>query len=40
VAYPETDNPLVVRRPAPWLLRAGWKLRGSTSARDVPSQRP
>lgn len=31
-------DPLVVRRPAGWLLREGWKLCGAVSARDVPSQ--
>jgi REP element-mobilizing transposase RayT len=38
--FRETYDPLVVRRPASWLLREGWKLRGAISARDVPSQRP
>lgn len=36
----ETYDPLVVRRPASWLLREGWKLQGGISARDVPRQRP
>jgi REP element-mobilizing transposase RayT len=35
----ETYDPLVVRRPASWLLREGWKLCGPISARDVPSKR-
>ena len=36
----ETYDPLMVRRPQSWLLRAGWKLAGgSISARDVPSKR-
>lgn len=35
----ETYDPLVVRRPACWLLREGWKRAGSISARDVPSKR-
>jgi len=35
-----TYDPLIVRRPASWLLREGWKLGGGAiSARDVPSQR-
>lgn len=34
-----TYDPLVVRRPASWLLREGWKLRGEISGRDVPSRR-
>jgi hypothetical protein len=33
----ETYDPLVVRRPASWLLREGWKTTGSVSYRDVPS---
>jgi len=33
-----TYDPLIVRRPAGWLLREGWKLCGSISARDVPSR--
>jgi REP element-mobilizing transposase RayT len=34
-----TYDPLVVRRPATWLLAEGWKLAGGPiSARDVPSQ--
>jgi REP element-mobilizing transposase RayT len=36
----EGYDPLVVRRPQSWLLRDGWKLCGSISARDVPSKRP
>jgi REP element-mobilizing transposase RayT len=36
----ESYDPLVVRRPQSWLLREGWKLCGSISARDVPSKRP
>jgi REP element-mobilizing transposase RayT len=36
----ETYDPLVVRRPASWLLSEGWKLCGPISARDVPSKRP
>ena len=35
---PATYDPLVVRRPRSWLLREGWKLCGSISARDVPSR--
>jgi REP element-mobilizing transposase RayT len=35
----ETYDPLVVRRPQTWLLREGWKLQGSISARDVPGKR-
>ncbi len=36
----ETYDPLMVRRPASWLLREGWKLGGGPiSARDVPSKR-
>jgi len=37
----ETYEPLVVRRPASWLLAEGWKVSpcGSISARDVPSKR-
>jgi len=35
----ETYDPLVVRRPASWLLREGWKKAGSISYRDVPSKR-
>jgi REP element-mobilizing transposase RayT len=34
----ETYDPLVVRRPASWLLSEGWKKAGSISARDVPSR--
>ena len=36
----ETYDPMVVRRPASWLLREGWKLCGPISARAVPSKRP
>ncbi|HSS02451.1 MAG TPA: transposase [Kofleriaceae bacterium] len=36
----ETYDPLFVRRPESWLLREGWKLVGSISARDVPNKRP
>lgn len=36
----ESYDPLVVRQPQSWLLREGWKLCGSISARDVPSRRP
>jgi len=35
----ETYDPLIVRRPASWLLREGWKQIGSISARDVPGPR-
>jgi REP element-mobilizing transposase RayT len=35
----ETYDPLIVRTPASWLLREGWKLCGPISARDVPSKR-
>ena len=35
----ETYDPLMVRRPQSWLLREGWKLRGSISAREVPGKR-
>jgi hypothetical protein len=35
----EGYDPLVVRRPASWLLREGWKMHGPISARDVPSKR-
>jgi REP element-mobilizing transposase RayT len=34
-----TYDPLIVRRPAGWLLREGWKLGGTISARDVPGKR-
>jgi len=34
----ETYDPLVVRRPASWLLREGWKRAGAISARDVPGR--
>ena len=33
----ETYDPLMVRRPAGWLLREGWKREGTISARDVPA---
>jgi putative transposase len=37
----ESYDPMVVRRPASWLLREGWKLGGgSISARDVPGKHP
>jgi REP-associated tyrosine transposase len=35
----ETYDPLMVRRPATWLLAEGWKLAGEISAREVPSRR-
>jgi REP element-mobilizing transposase RayT len=35
-AWRETYDPLIVRRPASWLLREGWKLAGVLSARSVP----
>jgi REP element-mobilizing transposase RayT len=36
----ETYDPLIVRRPASWLLRAGWKLGGAAiSAREVPGSK-
>jgi REP-associated tyrosine transposase len=35
----ETYDPLMVRRPRSWILREGWKLTGTISARDVPSKR-
>jgi REP element-mobilizing transposase RayT len=35
----EAYDPLVVRTPASWILREGWKLCGPISARGVPSQR-
>jgi REP element-mobilizing transposase RayT len=35
----ETYDPLIVRRPASWLLREGWKGAGSISVHDVPSKR-
>jgi REP element-mobilizing transposase RayT len=34
----ETYDPLMVRRPATWLLSQGWKLHGPISARDVPGR--
>jgi REP element-mobilizing transposase RayT len=35
----ETYDPLIVRTPASWLLREGWKRAGSISVHDVPSKR-
>jgi hypothetical protein len=35
----EGYEPLVVRRPASWLLREGWKRAGEVSALEVPSKR-
>ena len=35
----ETYDPLIVRRPATWLLAEGWKVAGEISAREVPSKR-
>jgi REP element-mobilizing transposase RayT len=35
----ETYDPLVVRRPATWLLAEGWKKAGEISAREVPGRR-
>jgi REP element-mobilizing transposase RayT len=35
----ETYDPLMVRRPASWLLKEGWKKSGTISAREVPSKR-
>ena len=35
----ETYDPLIVRRPASWLLSEGWKKIGTISARDVPGPR-
>jgi REP element-mobilizing transposase RayT len=37
--FRDTYDPLVVYRPRSWLLREGWKLGGSISARDVPIKR-
>jgi hypothetical protein len=34
----ETYDPLIVRRPASWLLEEGWKLAGTISAREVPGR--
>jgi REP element-mobilizing transposase RayT len=34
-----TYDPLMVFRPRSWLLREGWKLHGSISAREVPGLR-
>ena len=34
----DTYDPLVVRRPASWLLRDGWKKVGSISCHEVPSK--
>ncbi|MEO7730882.1 MAG: transposase [Kofleriaceae bacterium] len=36
---PPDHDPLVVYRPRSWLLRTGWKLVGSISAREVPGRR-
>jgi REP element-mobilizing transposase RayT len=36
----ETYDPLMVRRPASWILSEGWKRHGAISARDVPGKRP
>jgi len=36
---PPDYEPLMVRRPESWLLRVGWKLAGSISAREVPNRR-
>jgi hypothetical protein len=35
----DTHDPLMVFRPRGWILREGWKLHGSISARDVPGTR-
>src|ERR1043166_2429753 len=35
----ETYDPLLVRRPATWLLAESWKRCGPISAREVPSKR-
>jgi len=35
----ETYDPLIVRRPASWILREGWKRAGSIIVHDVPSKR-
>jgi hypothetical protein len=35
----ETYDPLMVRRPAGWLLREGWKTAGAISAREIPGKR-
>jgi len=35
----ESYDPLMVFRPRSWLLREGWKLHGSISAREVPGKR-
>ena len=34
----ETYDPMIVYRPRTWLLAEGWRLAGSISARDVPSE--
>jgi hypothetical protein len=34
----DTYDPLVVYRPATWLLREGWRKAGSVSFRAVPSR--
>ncbi len=36
---PSTYEPLIVVPPQSWLLREGWKLAGTISAREVPSKR-
>ncbi|HEY0192027.1 MAG TPA: hypothetical protein VGC42_12995, partial [Kofleriaceae bacterium] len=36
---PPTYEPLLVCRPATWLLRTGWKLHGLISYREVPSNK-
>jgi hypothetical protein len=45
VMWPIPENrkayePLIVYRPRSWLMEKGWKLGGSISVWDVPSQRP
>jgi hypothetical protein len=35
----EGYDPLMVRRPASWLLREGWKRAGAISALEVPKRR-
>jgi hypothetical protein len=42
VMWPVRDgyDPLMVRRPASWLLREGWKVAGGPiSAREIPGPR-
>jgi len=34
----ETYDPLIVRRPATWILAEGWKKAGEISAREVPGR--